>query len=330
MIPVILMRAKRERGSALKTHFAVIAAALVGAPALLSAQPAPPDARLSRSRGERVGRSRGAHSLRSQRARRSRRSATSAGRRRRSRARTASPCRRTRSTTSSRPRTARRSDDLQKYNAETNAAEGNVMLGNFPATVQVSPDGYYVYVVNFNLHGDMVPSDVSVVARRRDGGDRAHSTRARCRTGRASAPTARKHYSACMMDEDARGDRHADVEGVSRHFFLTEGKEMGMTGAPPLRGASEAASRRTTWAVMAWSRPSPATCRARRRGRSRRATALACGWRATSRARSSRSTAKAWKLVRRIPAGARRVQPRRHARWHAAHRDEQARCSRSR
>ena len=80
------------------------------------------------------------------------------------RVRTASPCRRTRSTTSCRPRTARRSDDLTKYNAETNAAEGNVMLGNFPATAQVSPDGYYVYVVNFNLHGDMVPSDVSVVA----------------------------------------------------------------------------------------------------------------------------------------------------------------------
>jgi hypothetical protein len=43
---------------------------------------------------------------------------------------------------------------------------------NFPATAQVSPDRYYVYVVNFNLHGDMVPSDVSVVAAD-DGGDRA-------------------------------------------------------------------------------------------------------------------------------------------------------------
>ena len=40
-------------------------------------------------------------------------------------------------------------------------AEGSVMLGNFPATAQVSPDGEYVYVVNFNLHGEMVPSSVS-------------------------------------------------------------------------------------------------------------------------------------------------------------------------
>ena len=53
---------------------------------------------------------------------------------------------------------------LQKYSTATDAAEGSVILGNFPATMQVSPDGYYVYVVNFNLHGEMVTSDVSVVA----------------------------------------------------------------------------------------------------------------------------------------------------------------------
>ena len=38
------------------------------------------------------------------------------------------------------------------------------MLGNFPATTQVSPDGSLVFVVNFNLHGEMVASDVSVVS----------------------------------------------------------------------------------------------------------------------------------------------------------------------
>ena len=52
---------------------------------------------------------------------------------------------------------------LQKYNAVTDSVEGNVALGNFPATVQVSPNGFYVFVSNFNLHGDMVPSSVSVV-----------------------------------------------------------------------------------------------------------------------------------------------------------------------
>jgi hypothetical protein len=51
----------------------------------------------------------------------------------------------------------------------------------FPATLQVSPDG--LYVVNFNLHGDMVPSSVSVV----DADamfEMARITTCGCRTGR--------------------------------------------------------------------------------------------------------------------------------------------------
>src|SRR5687768_3438351 len=36
-------------------------------------------------------------------------------------------------------------------------------LGNFPASIDVTPDGLYAMSVNFNLHGDMVPSTVSVV-----------------------------------------------------------------------------------------------------------------------------------------------------------------------
>ena len=53
---------------------------------------------------------------------------------------------------------------LWKIDAKTNEVLGNVELGNFPATLQVSPDGGFVYVVNFNLHGEMVPSNVSVVS----------------------------------------------------------------------------------------------------------------------------------------------------------------------
>ncbi len=129
---------------------------------------------------------------------------------------------------------------LTKYNAETNVAEGNVMLGNFPATAQVSPDGYYVYVVNFNLHGDMVPSDVSVVA----ADEMVEIARIRTCTmphGSRTSADGTKHYSACMMDEELVEIDTRTLK-VSRHFFLTKGKEMGMTGAPPLRGASESAA----------------------------------------------------------------------------------------
>ena len=53
---------------------------------------------------------------------------------------------------------------LWKYSAGDDQVLGRVTLGMFPATMDVSPDGDFVYVVNFNLHGDMVPSSVSVVA----------------------------------------------------------------------------------------------------------------------------------------------------------------------
>jgi len=37
-------------------------------------------------------------------------------------------------------------------------------LGLFPATLDISRDGEFIYVANANFHGDMVPSSISVVA----------------------------------------------------------------------------------------------------------------------------------------------------------------------
>ena len=45
---------------------------------------------------------------------------------------------------------------------DTLVGEG-LSLGYFPASLDVTPDGLYAMSVNFNLHGDMVPSTVSVV-----------------------------------------------------------------------------------------------------------------------------------------------------------------------
>src|SRR4030095_9000633 len=50
-----------------------------------------------------------------------------------------------------------------KYATKDDKLLGRVTLGMFPATLDVSPDGDFLFVVNFNLHGDMVPSSVSVV-----------------------------------------------------------------------------------------------------------------------------------------------------------------------
>jgi DNA-binding beta-propeller fold protein YncE len=121
---------------------------------------------------------------------------------------------------------------LWKYSTATNQPIGRVTLGMFPATLQVSPSGEFVYVVNFNLHGDPVPSTVSVVhaetmlevARiptcRMPHGSRfnAHGTR---------------HYSVCMLD-DTVVEIDTGALRISRHFRLAPGAEGGGAGLPSM------------------------------------------------------------------------------------------------
>src|SRR6266404_6569192 len=53
---------------------------------------------------------------------------------------------------------------IWKYSTKDDSVLGKTTLGYFPATVDVTPDGNFLFIVNFNLHGDMVPSSVSVVS----------------------------------------------------------------------------------------------------------------------------------------------------------------------
>jgi DNA-binding beta-propeller fold protein YncE len=126
---------------------------------------------------------------------------------------------------------------LWKVDTKTGQVLGNVELGNFPATLQVSPDGGFIYVVNFNLHGEMVPSNVSVVS------TDPFVEVARIETctmphGSRLNPAGTKHYSACMMD-----DMIVEIDtrelAVSRHFMLRKGAEHGMAGAPARNGKRE-------------------------------------------------------------------------------------------
>ena len=52
---------------------------------------------------------------------------------------------------------------VHKYETGTDAWVGDVTLGLFPATLDVSPTTGLMYVVNFNLHGPMEPSTISAV-----------------------------------------------------------------------------------------------------------------------------------------------------------------------
>jgi DNA-binding beta-propeller fold protein YncE len=117
---------------------------------------------------------------------------------------------------------------LWKYSTVGDSLLGKVRLGSFPATVQVAPNGSYVFVANFNLHGDMVPSSVSVVY-----GD-AMIEIARVPTcvmphGSRLNPQGTKHYSVCMMN-DVLIELDAQTFKVSRHFMLAKGSEHGANG----------------------------------------------------------------------------------------------------
>jgi YVTN family beta-propeller protein len=52
---------------------------------------------------------------------------------------------------------------LVKYSTENNEVLDETTLGLFPASMQVSTTTGFLYCVNFNLHGSMKPSSVSVV-----------------------------------------------------------------------------------------------------------------------------------------------------------------------
>jgi DNA-binding beta-propeller fold protein YncE len=123
--------------------------------------------------------------------------------------------------------------DLWKFRAADDQVMGRATLGRFPATVQVSPDGWFAWVVNFNLHGDMVTSSVSVV----ETGEMVEVARIPTCTmphGSRLNAAGTRHYSACMMDE-ALVEIDTRTFEVARHFLLTRGQEMGLTGAPPVR-----------------------------------------------------------------------------------------------
>lgn len=119
---------------------------------------------------------------------------------------------------------------LWKYATANDSLVARVMLGNFPATVHVTPDGAFVYVVNFNLHGEMVPSDMSIVA----ADEMLEVARVPTCTmphGSRINPQGTKQYSGCMMD-DMAVEIDTRTLGVSHHFLLTKGREMGMSGPP--------------------------------------------------------------------------------------------------
>jgi DNA-binding beta-propeller fold protein YncE len=120
-----------------------------------------------------------------------------------------------------------------KYATRNDVLIGKASLGLFPATLDVSPDGNFLFVVNFNLHGDMTPSTVSVVS------TQTMTEVARiptCTMPHGSRLNAQgtKQYSACMMD-NMLVEIDTRTLKAARHFILTKNQEKGLTGPPQPR-----------------------------------------------------------------------------------------------
>lgn len=172
-----------------------------------------------------------------------------------------------------------------KYRSADDHFDGQVQLGMFPATLDISPDGNYLYVANFNLHGDMVPSSVSVVDTNIMTEVARVPTCVMPHGSRVSADGAHQ-YSACMMD-DLLVELDAQKMKLARTFRVSKGKEEGFPGLPPM-AAHPHMSAAAVLCSPTWAQPSV-------NGRS---VFVACN-------KSSEIVeidAAGWKLLRRIPA----------------------------
>jgi DNA-binding beta-propeller fold protein YncE len=124
---------------------------------------------------------------------------------------------------------------LWKYelgaDADTLVGEG-LSLGFFPASLDVTLDGLYSLSVNFNLHGDMVPSTVSVVYTPTST-EVARIVTCTMPHGSRIDPGGTRQYSTCMMD-----DQLVEIDtrkfDVSRRFSVAKDKE----GPLPVAAAS--------------------------------------------------------------------------------------------
>lgn len=180
-----------------------------------------------------------------------------------------------------------------KYKSDTDEVVKQVGLGLFPATEDVSPDGNFLYVANFNLHGDMVPSSISVV----DANEMLEVARIPTCVmphGSRVSRDGKHQYSACMMD-DLLVEVDAENMKVARTFRVNAGKEAGMSGAPAKSNGSADTHEGMKMNMAAvtcsptWAQPSVDGSR----------VFVACN-------KSNEIVevdAKNWSLVKRIPAG---------------------------
>ncbi len=122
----------------------------------------------------------------------------------------------------------------------------SLTLGRFPATIGITPDASLAFVVNFNLHGDPLPSSVSAVylpgmleLARIDACVRPHGSRVNRAGTRA--------YAVCVGDDQLIEISVERLE-VRRRLSLRPGHE-GPIAAMPAGAAARAPRCGPTWVI---------------------------------------------------------------------------------
>jgi DNA-binding beta-propeller fold protein YncE len=136
-----------------------------------------------------------------------------------------------------------------KYTTAGDSLVGRVDLGLFPATMGLTPDGQFLFVVNFNLHGDPVPSSVSVV-HTPTMTELARPVTCVMPHGSRVNAAGTKQYSACMHSEQVV-ELDTRTFQVSARLSVAPGHERALAleeaGGDAAHAASEGAVCSPTW-----------------------------------------------------------------------------------
>jgi DNA-binding beta-propeller fold protein YncE len=98
-----------------------------------------------------------------------------------------------------------------------------ILLGQFPATMDLTPDGLYLFGVNFNLHGEHVPSTISVVYTP-EMVEMEQIETCTMPHGARINPQGTRLYSVCMMDDQLVEIDTRNFQ-VARRFSVAKGSE---------------------------------------------------------------------------------------------------------
>jgi len=178
-----------------------------------------------------------------------------------------------------------------KFTTEGDSLVGRVNLGLFPATMGITPDGQFLFVVNFNLHGDPVPSSVSVV-HAPTMTEVARPTTCVMPHGSRVNAAGTKQYSACMHSEQVV-EIDTRTFQVSARYSVAPGHERALALDDTGGHGAHAASTPDAVCSPTWVQPAKG-------GRANRYVYVPCN----KAAEVLEIDTERWEVTRRFPSGA--------------------------